>query len=530
MLKVLIADDEKKVCRLIQMLCDWEKLNMELIGTAENGLEAIEMVEKYRPNILITDICMPGCDGLDVIRRARELNIHMEVIIISGYTEFKYAQMAIRYGVVEYLLKPIKQEELNASLKKLGERYLKEKERSENNTRLLQYMESDLQRRRYSLFLDRILQKPGEEMTIEQLNEKYSYHFIPEMYRMVILKLDTLNRRMSASALGRVRDALIEILRAGISGLCEEFEIYTEGSVSYILCNYRESDNQQFHRVLRNAADVINLKRFQLGDVLYTIAVGDKTTDHNRLDDSRQSALEAMRERLLEGCDKLLEVPRHKDGEDDSDLISNFNRNFDNALELLDETLMETHIHGLRKEIEKRKDLNGSEILGIVNAVGIHAIMIGKSDEKQEGIRQFNSEIEDCCTLDILFAYLKKLLCGMIQEKKEKYRDEDRKPVRLAKQYLMNHYMEPVTLELVADYVGFNSSYFSVIFKKETGVGFGEYLTNLRMEKAKDLLKNTQENIKDICIEVGYKDLKHFTAVFKKTTGLKPGEFRKLYG
>ena len=118
----------------------------------------------------------------------------------------------------------------------------------------------------------------------------------------------------------------------------------------------------------------------------------------------------------------------------------------------------------------------------------------------------------------------------MIQEKKEKYRDEDRKPVRLAKQYLMNHYMEPVTLELVADYVGFNSSYFSVIFKKETGVGFGEYLTNLRMEKAKDLLKNTQENIKDICIEVGYKDLKHFTAVFKKTTGLKPGEFRKLYG
>ena len=84
MLKVLIADDEKKVCRLIQMLCDWEKLNMELIGTAENGLEAIEMVEKYKPDILITDICMPGCDGIDVIRRARELNIHMEVIIISG--------------------------------------------------------------------------------------------------------------------------------------------------------------------------------------------------------------------------------------------------------------------------------------------------------------------------------------------------------------------------------------------------------------------------------------------------------------
>ena len=530
MLKVLIADDEKKVCRLIQMLCDWEKLNMELIGTAENGLEAIEMVEKYKPDILITDICMPGCDGIDVIRRARELNIHMEVIIISGYTEFKYAQQAIRYGVVEYLLKPIKKEELNASLKKLGERYLKEKERSENNTRLLQYMESDLQRRRYSLFLERILQKPGEKLSLEQMNEKYSYSLVQGIFRMVILKLDTLNRRISAPALERVKDALTEKLRAGISDLCEEFEIYTEGSVSYILCNYRESNSHQFHRALRNVADAINLKRFQLGDVLYTIAVGDKTTDHNSLDDSRQSALEAMRERLLEGCDKLLEAPRHKDGEDVSDLISNFNRNFDNSLELLDETLMETHINAFRKEIEKRKDLNGSEILGIVNSVGMHAVMVGRLDEKREGIRKLNSEIEDCCTMDILFAYLKKLLCGMIREKKEKHQDEERKPVRMAKQYLMNHYMEPVTLELVADYVGFNSSYFSVIFKKETGAGFGEYLTNLRMEKAKELLKNTQENIKDICIEVGYKDLKHFNAVFKKTTGLKPGEFRKLYG
>ena len=72
MLKVLIADDESKVCRLIQMLCDWQKLDMELVGTAYNGIQALELIEECRPDILITDICMPGCDGIEVIRKARD--------------------------------------------------------------------------------------------------------------------------------------------------------------------------------------------------------------------------------------------------------------------------------------------------------------------------------------------------------------------------------------------------------------------------------------------------------------------------
>ena len=122
MLKVIIADDERLICRLVQALGDWEALDMEVAGLAENGLEALELIERERPDILITDIRMPGCDGLELIRRAKELRPELEIVIISGYAHFEYAQTAIRYGVGNYLLKPIKKDELMETLRKMKER------------------------------------------------------------------------------------------------------------------------------------------------------------------------------------------------------------------------------------------------------------------------------------------------------------------------------------------------------------------------------------------------------------------------
>ena len=118
MLKVIIADDEERVCRLVQVLADWEALGMEVAGTASNGLEALELVKKIRPDILITDIRMPGCYGLELIQHAKEELPQLEIVIISGYAHFEYAQSAIKHGVGDYLLKPIQKQELMATLKK----------------------------------------------------------------------------------------------------------------------------------------------------------------------------------------------------------------------------------------------------------------------------------------------------------------------------------------------------------------------------------------------------------------------------
>ena len=120
-MKVLIADDEIKVCRLIQHLVDWDALEMDIVGFANDGKTAYESICEKKPDIVITDIRMPVYDGLELIRRAKEVNPEINFIVISGYSQFEYAQQAIKYGVKDYLLKPLKKRELENSLTEIKE-------------------------------------------------------------------------------------------------------------------------------------------------------------------------------------------------------------------------------------------------------------------------------------------------------------------------------------------------------------------------------------------------------------------------
>ena len=126
MLKVLIADDEIKVSELIQCLIDWDKLGMEVIGTVNDGVEAYELILEKHPDIVITDIRMPGMDGIELVEKVLgnvESDRKVFFVIISGYSQFEYAQQAVKLGVEDYLLKPIKKKELEAVLHKILGKY-----------------------------------------------------------------------------------------------------------------------------------------------------------------------------------------------------------------------------------------------------------------------------------------------------------------------------------------------------------------------------------------------------------------------
>ena len=122
MLRVVLADDENKVILLLQKLIDWESLGYEIVGTANDGLRALELVREEQPDLLITDIRMPGYSGIELIQRAKELQPNLHFIVISGYRKFEYAQNALKYGVEDYLLKPIKQDELTGILLQLKDK------------------------------------------------------------------------------------------------------------------------------------------------------------------------------------------------------------------------------------------------------------------------------------------------------------------------------------------------------------------------------------------------------------------------
>lgn len=208
MISVMLADDEERVCRLIQALVDWQKFDMQIVGIAHNGVEALELAQETRPDIVITDIRMPGCSGLELIQHMRQLCTEAEFIIISGYTDFEYAKTAIQYGVSDYLRKPISKQELQETLEQLGQKIRKRVQMKSETDKLRRKLMIDQKKVRSCYLLD-IVSHKCEAETLEQINREYYFSFRAGMFRDFAIKLDYDPDRFSAEEmsqmLGRVR-------------------------------------------------------------------------------------------------------------------------------------------------------------------------------------------------------------------------------------------------------------------------------------------------------------------------------------
>ena len=529
MLKVMIADDEKLVCRLVQALADWEALGMEVVGTAENGIEALELVKKLRPDILITDIRMPGCSGLELIEWAKNEQPQLEIVIISGYAHFEYAQSAIKYGVGNYLLKPIQQNELMETLEKMRERCIERMSSREEAEREYQSKQEDLQRLRISLVKDLL---SGNALKLNKVKLKNSYHFMGEgeCYQTFLLKIDCDIRVMNGAALKIVREKSEEILNLGLSKVCREQLLYFQDYAGYGIINYNLDKKKVVRKTLRECLNQLEAKKSLFGPITFSMALGDTVEDPVEIEKSLQSAKSAIQERLLESTGRILEdVPRGS-GRQKCGELDRYAKMMEHAIEVLDTGEALRASRQLQETALSIPDLCGREILELVITAGTMFITrVGIRDIK-ETQQEFNLVCSQCHEVSRLFQELERLQEKLLQQVKEVRSNEATRPIRIAKQYVMQHYREQITLEEVCEAIGFSVSYFSTMFKKETGEGFSKYLTRVRIEEAKDLLRETNMSVAEICEQVGYSDRKHFTSTFHKATGLNPAEYRKLYG
>lgn len=219
MIRVLVADDEEKVCQLICKLIHWEELEMKLVGTASNGIGSLQMIEAEHPDLVLTDIRMPGYDGMELLKRARIQNPDMEFIIISGYSHFEYAQTAIRYGVSDYILKPVNEEALNATLQKVRQRYMEHQVLTEKNLEQKKQRVLDQARVRETLWMD--LEYARIPRNMEALNEKYWYHFQEGKFRTFLIQADVKNNENLSE---NYADNVMELVNSKVPGLFEKLK------------------------------------------------------------------------------------------------------------------------------------------------------------------------------------------------------------------------------------------------------------------------------------------------------------------
>lgn len=529
MLKVIIADDEERICQLIQALIDWDSYSMEIAGIAHNGIEACELVEKMEPDILITDIRMPGCSGLELIERVKQRAENMEIIVISGYAHFEYAQQAIRFGVGDYLLKPINKAELTATLVKLKERISEKKEQEQDKRQQQRQAEQNARRLRETL----VAVLENEEVSgpsIEELAGKYSLQVVPGLFQAICLKMDYDRNALSASSVAAVMEKVKEVLERGLKDRCADMVLKVENSVCTGFLNYEKKQQDGIRRTLKSCLNQMESQKVLFGTGVFSMSAGKACQDPAELGQSMKDALNLVQDRIVKGTGRLLERPGEPSALKDSNIMEKYIREITQAIELMSAERADGAVDILAQEIHGIKDVRGYEIFELVySAADILAarLQIEDSARKRE---EFHQECDQCSSVDELLTCLKEFQKKYIADMTKRRENDAIRPIRNAKQYIQAHYSEPITQEEVSSEVGLSAAYFSVLFKKTEGEGFAKYLIKVRMEQAKVLLRETNISVGEICRKVGYNDLKHFTHTFEKFSGVKPAIYRKLYG
>ncbi len=525
-LKVLIVDDEYKIGQLISKLIKWDELSLEKMGVLSNSEEALSVIREKHPDVVITDIRMPRISGLDLIRMAREEREITEFVVISGYREFEYAHKAMEYGVEHYLLKPINGEELNDALSRV---VIKRADRESVMEMKLTVAQSRkiIRSNLLQSIIDGVEYAESEEVHGVDLTHK---NYLGIDIKLDYLDLDNFDVKRDRMECEKAAEAVENILKSASSEVLVTIRKNLHITALINFDDEREKDvRSSFEKILGTIQDILE----GFDQYLVTIGVGRQKSGFSECRDSLREAELAVDERLKYGAGRIIypnmiseseqemierieeshreKISRAVNSFSKKDLEFEIGRAFDELIEAGD-----SYISLCYRLAEKLIDC-------VCQAMGI-------TTEDTGGASELLHLINYCGRYIQLRNYVTAQISEMLVQNKEALEAQSAKPIRHAKEYISQHYMDQkLLLEDVAGEIGLNPIYFSTLFKKETGENFSTYLVNIRMSRAKELLLSTNDTMIQICEEVGYRDSRYFSQLFRKVVGVKPAMYRKLH-
>lgn len=530
--RILIADDEEKVVKLILKLGNWDELNIDVVATCADGEETFRRIQELQPDIVLTDIKMPIYDGIQLIEMTQEAGIHAHFIVLSGYKHFEYAHNAIRLGVVDYLLKPLDAEQLNKALEKACLMIDTDSRNEQTERELENYHKQGGYQKLFELLHDEETELPIP-MSNEECNQLYMTSFQHSRYRCLWISTDL------GMLLDKNQSLFLDKMQESIPKIFDGSYCWTavnNRACVILLLNYpREEQGKVRQNIsalyysLKNQAEIY-------GDFTLLIGVSE---EKNHVRCIREAAAEASTAEwghlVLHGVSVLdytllQDLPRFSIrsilSEQDEEKLVNAVRFFQR------ETVADLFrfISGKAEKYHEYYPGDMADFLRYLTKAIITVHTEGNVTETLNGIHDELYVLVKPCrhiqdAIKLLYTYVDKWLC----EKLAQLQSHRNRPIEEARRYIEANCMEPLSLGTVAETVHLSPAYFSKLFKSELGIGFSEYLVNVRMKKSQELLLRTDDSIRSIAERVGYPDEKYFCRLFKKQVGIKPSEYRKLY-
>lgn len=504
---VLLVDDEERILQGLAQVIRWEQCGFRIAGTASNGEEALALMERTDFHVLFTDVRMPVMDGIRLIGRALELRPEMKAVIISGYNDFEYAQKAIMLGASGYILKPMRHDEIYQALGKIK----KQLDAGRTET-------ADERQHFEKLLRDTVLYDSRE--SAKALNEAEQASGATDdnaCYLLLVREFDLGNVLAVSAALDEIVPRLF--------GDADAYVLKNDHDHILLLDRVPGSwDMQRLSRLL--LAELTEQSRpFTRDSMLMLTAAGPAA----RLAESHKLYHEAL--------DNLRYTFHHRQGivtidrsllpaspPEPQDLAEIVNRiilalSLEQVDEALDELLHRLEAFPLPAEDIRFlvRSLLGAIRSGSLRHLPEHAGPDAESGEPLNRIRTF----------DRLREYLTACIVPIHHLLQQYNINFYARIVQLIRQYVEEHYRETIRLEDVAKYVSVSVSYFCYIFKKETGLTFGDYLIGFRLERARQLFLDKGLKVYEAAEQVGYPDVRHFTKLFKRKYGFTPGDLKK---
>lgn len=535
MLKAIIADDEKKVCQMIQKLIDWGSLGYEIVGIAHSGPDAYDLIDTCRPDVVITDIRMPGFGGIELVKKIKEKGLSPYFIIISGYKYFEYAHDAIKYGVENYLLKPIDQQELIETLLTIKKRYMDEHDKVADEQRIQNELAEQRSKMRKHFINDIIFNnKPSNNLEIELVNEEYQLHFQQGVFQALFFKLDY--QLPSEFDIENILNKLGDMTEKEIDDYSlEHISVQSQSGLVFVV-NYPVERANSIKHIYEHIFEEVQNYLDNFGCFSFTMGVGEVQMSIKDVSISIGSAVDAVKCRIVCGVNRIL---YHKDLKFETVSMSAVippkkKSQLENIVETMDSQNFKVWVQDVIDTIHQIPNYNPCIIFEIFKEVKeVLSIALKRQDTDFETMMLFGKTYDEILDSGIheisILKNIQNYVCTNLDAQREKQLQMDIRPIRLAKQYVQMHYMDPISLDEVAGVVHLNASYFSVAFKKEVGMNFIDYLIACRIDAAKAMLKTTNESMAVIAEKIGYTDTKYFSKLFTKTVGIKPSEYRKLY-
>ncbi|BCS81893.1 response regulator [Anaerocellum diazotrophicum] len=518
MFKLLIVEDERITRESLETLIPWNEFGIGEIKSAKNGQEALEIVKTYTPDILLCDVRMPRMDGIEFSRRLKNIFPKCKIVFISGYAEKEYLLSAIRLNAVDYIEKPLDIEKIKSTMKKVVEIIEFERKEEEEKERLKEHYSESIY---YAA--TQLVQQLLKDYTDYSIFQKHAAeHFLTSTLDVIVGFVDWKTEEACSDGIIS-KEIYKQVLGQDFASRISVLFSFLSQSSFVLICSEKSGID------INKAVNILKEALLQKAEISLMIANSINTSQAKETVESMFKLLK--RNVFYNGFGNIYTYEGFV-GKREQEVSFDF--------EKFEEYLKKDEIKKAKEEIEKlyfwlRSNQN-IEIEKVKN-IFFEMILIAYQVGRQRKITQLLDEagrskkwheIEQKFTLN----QLKEVIYETLDEIFDLFTTRvnlNRKVYRIMRFIEENFYDKHLSVQKIANHFYFSPNYLCSMFKKATGKTLNDYITEVRIEKAKQLLKDNSIRLYEIAERVGFGDPNYFSALFKKKVGMTPSEFRERY-